>query len=156
MVINKQTFFSSIIVAALASVLWLPVASAEIYQWTDEHGRKHFSQTPPPSGQYSKKEVKTAPPSDPAAAQARLERLLEQRKAAQATQKEQRQKAQRQASENKQRQQACRTAREHLTGLELRPRVLLKNADGSVTRLTEEERQQRISQAKAQIKKICN
>ncbi|HGX93754.1 MAG TPA: DUF4124 domain-containing protein, partial [Candidatus Tenderia sp.] len=34
------------IVAALASVLWLPVASAEIYQWTDEHGRKHFSQTP--------------------------------------------------------------------------------------------------------------
>ncbi len=157
MAIKRLTISGTLLTAAMATLLWLPAASAEIYQWTDEQGRKHFSQTPPPSGQqYSRKELKTTPPSDPAAARARLDRLLEQRKQLQASKQQQSEEAQRQASEAKQRQRRCASVRKHLQQLELRHRILLRNTDGSVTRLSEEERQQRIAQARAQLKEFCD
>ncbi len=155
MIIDRQTVLTGTL--ALTTLLWLSSSHAEIYQWTDEKGRKHFSQTPPPSGQYSQKEIKVSPPADQAAAKARLDKLREQRKKAQAEKQQQKEAAQRQASKAKQRQRNCDNARQHLQGLELRPRVLLRNPDdGSVTRLTEEERQQRIDQAKEQIKEYCD
>lgn len=40
---------------ALALALAAPVAADEVYKWTDESGRVHFSSQPPPDGRESEK-----------------------------------------------------------------------------------------------------
>lgn len=54
---NKKRFVAFLALVFLAMLVLLPLAQAKIYKWTDEKGKVHYSQIPPPS--QSKKKVKT-------------------------------------------------------------------------------------------------
>ena len=54
---------------ALALLLIAPLASAQVYKWTDAHGTVHYSESPPPTGtKYSQVSVNTGTSSPAAAA----------------------------------------------------------------------------------------
>jgi hypothetical protein len=54
---------------ALALLLIAPLASAQVYKWTDAHGTVHYSESPPPTGtKYSQVSV-NAGTSSPAGAE---------------------------------------------------------------------------------------
>lgn len=48
---------------SLALAAAIPVSAAEMYQWVDENGKRHFTDKPPPSGIASEKApLKSLPP----------------------------------------------------------------------------------------------
>ncbi len=139
----------------LLCLLWQGGAAAQIYQWKDAQGRTHFSQTPPPSGSYTERRLPPSPPPSTDSAE-RMERLIEQQKQARKTREEQKKKAQQEEKNRKIREQNCQTARNLLTTLQSRPRIRMTAADGSMTILTEEQRQARIEEARKRVKEFCD
>ena len=135
--------------AALAS----PSLLAEMYKWVDDEGQVQYSQSPPPGR--PAQTIKPPPKVDSKSARETLEQQLkdaEIRSDKQQEQAEADQKTQEQADERK---AACEAARERLAKLEGKPRILQYAEDGSSKRLTEEERQTAIAEARKKIEKHC-
>ncbi|MDQ3562890.1 MAG: DUF4124 domain-containing protein [Pseudomonadota bacterium] len=134
---------------ALAS----PGLLAEMYKWIDDEGQVQYSQSPPPGR--PAETIKPPPKVDSKAAREKLKQQLqdfELRGDKRQEQAEADQKTQEQAGERK---AACDTARERLAKLEGKPRILQYAEDGSSKRLTEEERQADIAEARKQVEKHC-
>jgi hypothetical protein len=138
---------------------WLAVvglAQAAMYKWVDDQGVTQYTQYPPPD---RKTEVMVPPPppaEDPEGAQKKLEatlQKLDEERKAKATAAEESQKT---ADEAKQRQKVCQAARENLEKLTTGGRRRVIGPDGVATYLPEEERQQKITEAKEAIKKFCD
>lgn len=134
---------------ALAS----PGLLAEMYKWVDDEGQVQYSQSPPPGR--PAQTVKTPPKVDSKAAREKLKQQLqdfELRGDKRQEQAEADQKTKEQAGERK---AACEAARERLAKLDGNPRILQYAEDGSSKRLTEEERQAAIAEARKQVEKHC-
>ena len=132
-----------------------PLAQAEVYRWVDENGGVHFSQRPPQQGDYQEQKLRVAPPADPEAARARVDKLIERQKNAEEAKRQHQKEAAEAAKKREIQQQNCNKARQHLDGLLARPRVLMRNPDGTMTRLSEEERQARIAETRKRIEEFC-
>jgi hypothetical protein len=130
------------------------MAAAAVYKWVDENGQVQYTQTPPPGGVQAT-EIKPPPePADPDSymkQEEALEKSLEERRAA-------RESAAKEAAEEadfeKQKAQRCEAAKHRLAQAEY-PRTNFIEPDGTQRRATEEERQQQIQDAQAQVKEFC-
>jgi chromosome segregation ATPase len=129
--------------------------NAEIYSWKDENGVVIYSQTPPPDTNAEQVKLKDQSTPSSASPQTRLDRLRQRLEDS----REDRELAKKEKKELHKKNQIlkknCQTARANLKKLEGLGKRLLRTPDGEYLRLTEEERQSRIKQAKQQIKENC-
>lgn len=138
----------------LASTLLLALSGSamggQIYKWVDAQGVTHFG-AQPPQGQAVETLNTAAPP--PRAAPAAP---TEPQTSGEAEQRDIERKVKEQvAEETARRQQYCTTLRTNLAQLQNNPRVRVEE-DGEVRRLSEEERQARISEARQKIAETCD
>lgn len=134
---------TSILIAAM--LMMAAPAYAATYKWVDKNGKVHYSQTPPADGQFETirdpHPVKEAP-----AAPADQQKNSETAPAAQ----------QAPAADQESPQEACSKAKDRLAALENNARrLLVKQSDGTMHQLSEEERQSYIKDTTAQIAAVC-
>jgi flagellar biosynthesis GTPase FlhF len=147
---------SSLIVITL--LLQSPVF-ADIYKWIDDSGEVHYTQTPPPGGIATENIQGAPPPAESAqindAEQQKLQQQLDAYEERRAEQQKQ------QSTENQRREVAeidkenCSAAQANLANLQQGGVKRYLTPAGEVIRLTEEDRQQRISEAQEQVEKYC-
>lgn len=135
-----------LVLAALPSL-----AAAQTYRWVDETGQLHYTQTPPVNRQYDV--IGPAPPPS-ASNQDDLNKNLEQDIKDRPKRQEDAAKAEQQQAK---RQESCKKAMEQLAYLEARTarRLSTTDAQGNVSRLTEEQFQERRAAEQQKIKDNC-
>jgi len=144
----------------LATLLLQSPAFGDIYKWTDKTGEVHYTQTPPPDG-IATQQIEGAPPpaesqqsihEEQQRLQERLEAFDERR--AQQEEEETIRKLEKENSEINEKN--CITAQNNLAKLHQGGIKRYLTPEGDVIRLTEEERQRRISEANKQVEQYCN
>ncbi|MTI64104.1 MAG: DUF4124 domain-containing protein [Methylophaga sp.] len=151
--------------AVILNVKWLCLVSAalllsfsvhaQIYKWVDENGQTHYSQQPPESGQAEMIDVPPPPPINPDEARDEVQELIEQQQAAEQAELEAEQQARQAAEQEAVREENCRIARENLRSYQNNPGRRIMDQEGNVTRLTEEDRQQKIQEFQEQVDLYC-
>lgn len=134
-------------------LLVLPsLAQAEAYRWVDEHGRVHYGQIPPKGADAAP----VAPPAPPASAP-NQEALNQSLQKAQEEEPKQREAAAKAAEAEAQRQERCRSALEHLAYMDATParRMRSTDAQGNVSRVTEDEYQKRRAEIQKSVDDNC-
>ncbi len=125
-----------------------------MYKWVDAEGNTHYTQQPPPAGIES---ITLKPP--PTIDGSETAKTFEKQQEFLDAEREKRQKlikAQQLAAAEKARMEKnCEMARARLNNYTTRPRVQLIQADGSLVRATEEQRQEGITNSNEMIKKFC-
>ncbi len=120
---------------------------AEAYKSVDENGVVEYSQLPPPGRDSTpiRTDVPGAapPPAAPSGNQPAPREVEQAAKPEQAPAPE------------LTLEQSCKQARKNLETLENHPRIVVRDEKGETKRLTEEERQQHITDLRAQIKQYC-
>jgi opacity protein-like surface antigen len=139
-----------------AFVLMGSVHAAQVYKWVDAQGVTHFSAQPPAGHAADEMKVKPAPslsgqsaPANSGNGTSDATNSAEQR----AIERDVKQDVREQ---EKKREEFCKSARTNLAQLRNNPRVMVEEGRGQMRRLTEEERQQRISEAEFSINQNCN
>jgi hypothetical protein len=134
---------------ALALCFFIPAAWADLYKWTDEDGKVHYSDQPPP-GDVKKtesiKQPKSAPASDSAAAAANpsakprtaadLDMEFRKRRVEAA---EAEAKAQKDAEAAEEKKRNCQRATAQVASLERGGRVTKPGPNGEQTYMSDEE-----------------
>jgi hypothetical protein len=140
----------------LSSALLITPASAEIYKWTDANGEVQYSQIPPPNGIKSE-EIQSAPPptDNPDTTSDTLQEQVDAMNEDIAEQEIEEKKDALAKQIDDAYESNCTTATNNLAKLQEGGRKRYLTPDGKVTRLTEEQRQQRINEAKNQIDEFC-
>lgn len=133
----------------LALLLPIGVAQAEMYKWTDKNGNTVYSQNPPPTGNY---QTLSAPPPPPADSGAAANQSAAGDETGNKAPDKTVQKLSKQNAET--RKKYCEDAKKDLAIYQVYRRI--KQKDGSVIRLSDTERQQKINQAKQAIEQFCN
>ena len=144
---------------ALRFPLWLLLAAlpltagAQAYRWVDEKGQVHYSQTPPPGK--NAQPVGAPPPPAASPNQDAINQSLEADRAAQPARQAE---AARTAQAQDQMQQQCRQAREQLAYMDEKTSRRLGTTDeqGNVSRVTEEQFQERRAELQRVISERCN
>ena len=147
---NRRSLF-----ALAAGMLSLTLVEAAMYRWVDGDGVTHFSQIAPTSGSF---EVIEAPSARAGSEQETLNDLNRQWQEMQDREAARKEAATEKKTEQEHaalRQENCQTARHNLEILQGPPNRLIKTAEGGYRRLTEEERQERIDQAREVMEKNC-
>lgn len=142
----------------LAAPAALPAAAAQLYRYVDENGVTVYSQTPPPGGEAAAITVDAAAPSaaDAAAAREQLREEIERDFDARNEAARAAEEAAEQAAAAKARAENCEAARTNLATLtDLGARVL-QMPDGSVTRISDEEREALMRKAEMEIEDLCD
>lgn len=142
---RRMILTSSLLLALSATAM-----AGQVYKWVDAQGVTHFG-AQPPQGQQATSINTAAPPPKPTEHEApatfdsaadpeqeAIERKVKQQIAAQEAE----------------RKKYCESVRTNLAQLENNPRVRVET-DGEMRRLNEEERQQRIGEAKQAIADNC-
>jgi hypothetical protein len=140
----------------LSAALLQSPARGEMYKWTDAAGETHYTQVPPPGGIKTEK-IQGAPPpaDDPDKINEKLQNEVDAmdetltRQEGEAKEKSLRKEIDEAYEKN------CISSRNNLAKLQEGGRKRYLTADGQVIRLSEEERQQRINEAKDQIDEFC-
>ncbi|MGB5306855.1 MAG: DUF4124 domain-containing protein [Gammaproteobacteria bacterium] len=128
----------------------------QIYKWIDDQGEVHYSQRVP-AGKTAQQIKGAPPPADsPDALNENLRQQVDAMDERLASKDEAAVAARKQAENEKIIKQNCATARKNLAALQQGANKAYMTPDGKVARLTEEDRQQRISDARGQIKKYCS
>jgi hypothetical protein len=128
----------------------------KIYKWVDQNGAIQYTQMPPPEGMQPI-EIREAPPpaDDPEAERSKLQQQTEDLDERMEKRQESAAKAEASARNEEIRRQNCNSARKNLAELQQGGIKRYLMPDGEVIRLTEEDRQKRIADAKAQIAEFC-
>ncbi|WP_172151835.1 MULTISPECIES: DUF4124 domain-containing protein [Pseudomonas] len=142
---RRMILTSSLLLALSASAM-----ASQVYKWVDAQGVTHFG-AQPPQGQQATTINTATPPAKTAepAATPTVESSADPEQAA--IDEKVKQEI---ATQEAERKKYCQSVRTNLAQLENNPRVRVE-VDGEVRRLNEEERQQRISEAKQAIAKNC-
>ena len=160
----KQTvnaIFTGLLVAGL--LLATPAHAEDIYKWLNENNQVQYTQMPPPHGIKAIRIQRSAIPDEadieedtPDEAEYVPETDAEDTAEAPGDDGEADDEgaAERDAEIAKAMQENCNNARQNLKSLN-KGQVRYINPEGEVIRLTEEERQERIAEANAQIKLLC-
>lgn len=128
------------------------ISAAPIYKWVDSNGTVHFGSEPPTHIEVEKISIKVAKPQpllEPKPSQNSVENKAPSQE--EIDKQVRKQVAEEQATLNKQ----CTEMRTRLSQLKNNPR-LLTEIDGTITRLTEEQRQERIQELEQKIKEFCD
>jgi hypothetical protein len=136
-----------IIKVSLLLLLSTSALAGQIYKWVDAQGVTHFDAQPPAGQQSTPIETKapTAPAVTPKSSAPSTD---DKQKAADA-------KVRQEVTEVQERtDEFCDQARSNLAQLTNNPRVR-QEVDGELRRLTEEERQAKISETKATLTETC-
>ncbi|MDP2245393.1 DUF4124 domain-containing protein [Pseudomonas sp.] len=142
---RRMILTSSLLLALSASAM-----AGQVYKWVDAQGGTHFSGQPPQGQQATTINTATPPPKA-----AETEAAAPFESAADPQQAAIDEKVKREvAIQEAERKKYCQSMRTNLAQLENNPRVRVE-VDGEVRRLSEEQRQQRISEAKQAIVKNC-
>ena len=149
------------ITALLVTLLFLqsPALGGAIYKWKDASGEIHYTQTPPPGGISAEIIQGTAAPAgsqkaihaDQKKLQQQLDAFDERRTGQQ--QDQAREKERKEISEINEKN--CIASKNNLARLQQGGNRRFLTPDGEVVRYTEEERQQRITDTRAQIEEYC-
>jgi hypothetical protein len=128
-----------------------------MYRWVDEDGVTHYTQTPPINEESTFIEAPKPPtkPSDEAWKELNEQRSKQQEaREAKAQKKEEQKKI---AEDKKMKKQGCAAARKNLAILQSgSPTRRTKTPSGEYVRLTEEEYQQKIDEARKDIEEFCD
>ncbi|GAB3370747.1 DUF4124 domain-containing protein [Azotobacter armeniacus] len=137
------------ILTSLLLTLGTTAMAGQVYTWVDKQGVTHFSEQPP--NDQASTTLSTAPlaPRLPA-----LERLPPVQSSDPEQEAVERRVKRDVAIQETKRREYCETVRANLTQLENNPR-LRAQINGEMRRLTEEERQARIAEAKKAIEHSC-
>ncbi len=127
-------------------------ASAAMYKYTDEKGRVVYSQSPPPSGEAK---VIKPPPPPATSVESPEQKASPAEPEAQAADDPQ-EEARRKAESDQIKRENCARARKMLQTYNNPQNRLLKKADGTYERVTDERRQQGIDSANRSIQEFCN
>lgn len=111
----------------LVLLLGFAAQAAQVYTWTDEKGRTHFSDKPVPSA----KKIEVNPPGAAAEAAA-------------------------QETDAAKRAQACQAKREQVETYQKASKVIERDSLGRETEFSEAERQQLIARVQQQADEACN
>jgi hypothetical protein len=135
--------------------LFATAAFAEIYKWVDENGQTHYSQQAPRD--IPATVIKTPPPPaiDPNIAQQQVDELITQQEAEDQVQLEQQNQQKIEAEKVADQQKNCEIAKQQLEQYQNNPGRRIMDADGNVTRLAEEERQQKTQESQENVTKYC-
>jgi len=142
-------------------LLFSGAASAQVYKWTDEQGRVHYGDCPPPRCNSTEVDLGTRP------RQERLDQAREQfesqreerqrreqnRRHLEETERLQRQEQQRDAA---QRRNYCQLARSDLRRLEMQRAVYYTDEQGNRVYLDDEERTRYMQQTREDIRRYCD
>jgi hypothetical protein len=151
-IVARYLFFSTV----LAGLHFMLPAYGAIYKWVDAQGVVQYSSTPPLTSHAQQVDPPKAPAEDPKAATEHLRHKLQaftEHRAPQAQKAEEERKAQ---AEQALKQQNCKSARWNLEALERRSARRLQDPQGNIIRLTEQDRQERIDEARKQIENYCD
>ena len=145
---RRMIITSSLLLAMSATAM-----ASQVYKWVDAQGVTHFS-AQPPQGQDATSINTATPPPKPAAAEEKkaaptFESIADPEQAA--IDEKVKQDI---AAKEVERKKYCADVRTNLSQLENNPRVRV-DVEGEVRRLTEEERQSRISEAQKAIAENC-
>ncbi len=150
-------FTRILIILALSSTA-AGVAVAGIYKWVDDDGKVHYSETRP-TGQAAKKmRVPTRIPKDNSTYK-RPSFKTDKNDEEKADAKNQQDKARQQEDKGlsaEEKAKRCARARQVLETLSAGDRVRQKDAEGNISVLTEEQKQERIGREKKKINRYCN
>ncbi len=138
------------------ATLWAVAADARVYRWVDAGGEVHFGDHLPARVEAERVRLPPPPKVDPKAAMKAIEE--DHRRGVEEYLKardEARSKHAAAVAKQARRQASCDTARANLSKLEGLGNRLVQMPDGSFVRLTEEDRQARMTEARTQIKKYC-
>ncbi|MFZ3018629.1 MAG: DUF4124 domain-containing protein [Gallionella sp.] len=130
-------------------------AGAGLNKWVDSSGKVHYSDQPPPAG-IEATTLRSAPPpaSAPAPAKSLAEREAELKKARQ-SKTEADERAVEQQSNAEIEKANCAAAQQYLRSLQQEGRMLEYDEKGERRYLGDDERQQRVNKAQAEIGKWC-
>ena len=138
---------------SLLLLLSSSVLAAPIYKWVDAQGQTHFGSEPPANQKVESIHKQTFQPKPAEKTEAQI--ATEEKQASDKTQAEiDREVRKKIAEEEAALKKYCSDIRHNLAQLENNPRVLAE-VDGKPTRLTEEERQARITEIKEAINERC-
>jgi len=141
---------SLIVAGSLLFALSGSAMAGQIYKWVDAQGVTHFGAQPPAGQPVETLNTVVAPPKpatqasnarqseDPDTAQRDIDRKVKEQV----------------ATQEAERKRYCETLRTNLAQLENNPRLRIEEA-GEVRRVSEEERQSRISETKQKIGENC-
>jgi nitrate/TMAO reductase-like tetraheme cytochrome c subunit len=153
--------YSRLVTASLSlGLLVLGSAYAGAYRWVDEDGVTHYTQTPP----INEESTLLDDPKPPTrSSEEAWKELNEQRakqeknKTAQERKAMEKQEKQRIAENEIIREQNCEAARRNLANLQSgRTNRLVKTPSGEYKRLTDEDHQQSLEQARKNIEEFCD
>jgi hypothetical protein len=133
-------------------------AQARIYKWVDDNGLTHYSETAPQGVKATVIRSKSDTSSDTDAAQQRLDKTRKDYEAA-ASQRADKSSEKATSPKDKVAQdtsEKCKKWRESLDTMTNHNQVRIKEKDGQLRVLGEEERQAQITQAKKNIADFCN
>lgn len=145
----KQLCFATMALLVSVSV------QAQIYKWVDENGQTHYSQQPPTSGEAQLMDVPRPPPINAEEAQQEVDELIEQQQEAEKAELEAQQAAEEEAKQQAIKDKNCQIARQNLTNYQNNPGRRVVDEEGNVTRLAEEDRQQKMVEFQEQIDLYC-
>lgn len=147
--------------AWLVTVLVVPLTALAdhvvVYRWSDPvDGDVHYSATAPEDQSFDRIAIEHAPPTD-IELQQRLAAMDEQTDRRIDARKQRREAARLDAALAAARQQDCTRLQERQTTLESRPgrRFLIVDAEGNPRRMTEDERQERLTAGRKLIGERC-
>jgi len=128
----------------------------KIYKWVDQDGSIQYSRTPPPNAEQVIEVRKAPPPANGAANErSRLEEQVDSMNKRSEERQNAAAKAEHEAKNAEIRSKNCATAHKNLAELQKGGIKRYRTADGEIKHMTEEDRQQRITEANNQIAKFC-
>ncbi len=131
------------------------VSFAEVYKWTDKNKQINYSQQPPANVPYSIIGVSQHPASDPNVSQKSVDDLIKQHQAEEKIRLDKAMKEESDADRKKRFEENCVIAKDNLLKYQNNPGRRMIDAQGNVTRPTEEERQQKIKDSQDNVNLYC-
>ncbi|MFG0382949.1 DUF4124 domain-containing protein [Pseudomonas sp. zbq_18] len=139
-----------ILACSVLLALSTTVSAGQIYKWVDAQGNVHFGSQPPEGQKAAEVNPNISQPKPPApqvtATPADSEDAVQEKLDQQAREDVAKNEAERKVY--------CERIRKDLAQMKANPRVRIEDG-GELRRLTEEERQERISKSEASIKENC-
>jgi len=131
------------------------VAAAEMYKWTDTDGNVHYSQSPPPQGQFQTLKPNASATTRPVQSDTAKTAIQPAEEAPQAVDPEQeKREQQRKQLEADIAEYNCAAAREQIEIYKNYKRI--QDTQGNISVLSDEERAAKIKAAEKTIKKYCH
>ncbi len=145
---------------ALSMAAGYTLAADVIYRWVDESGVVHFGDRPPAGVEATIVDARHPPASQPAPEPDQQDPVEEAAEPTLSYAEQRRQeRAERRREFNEQQRQneaECERMRRQLEWVEPSPRVLVNDEDGNPRRLTDQEREDLINEARSFIAENCD